>query len=263
MGLNCEFEFKRKRIWRWSMRKKIVLVCVLFIASVGLASPFVNPPETGWWPFWQTPFPYQRNIYFDFHIDPQNATFLRTGSPGADYEGTGDSLIKQNDTFTYSSTIQWIDTLGIEGAPTGLLGIDNRLGTSTVEGTIAFRIGNYVCDNPVKHVWVEFQAGYSGTEATFWQSVSASGTVTDGPDAIQDASNWPPPLGRSFRRVRSFEIRPNPSYEIYFLGMRALPGQLIVIDNLHIATECVPEPATISLFSLCTIILLRQCKHRK
>ena len=94
---------------------------------VGIAGalPFVNPPETNA-PKWCTPFPYQRNIDWDFSTNPQGGP-SPTGAPGAHYEGWLDPDLWGSDFVRFSGDIAWYDTLS-EITPTGLIGIDNRGG---------------------------------------------------------------------------------------------------------------------------------------
>ena len=76
--------------------RKLIKVCSIaligYVLTFGVAqaSPFFKPPED-YFPggVWQTPFPYQRNIFWDFLTDPT------TTAPH--YEGTDDPVLYPSD----------------------------------------------------------------------------------------------------------------------------------------------------------------------
>ncbi|MDY7001559.1 MAG: hypothetical protein SVS15_07240, partial [Thermodesulfobacteriota bacterium] len=71
-----------------------VLLAVCFISSAALAHPFINPPEY-FAPGWQTQFPYQRNVYWDFSVSPVGGP--PGPLPGAVYEGWADPMLWESD----------------------------------------------------------------------------------------------------------------------------------------------------------------------
>ncbi|MBC7354390.1 MAG: PEP-CTERM sorting domain-containing protein, partial [Thermogutta sp.] len=45
-----------------------------------------------------------------------------------------------------------------------------------------------------------------------------------------------------------FQLEPNPLWEEITLMLPFVPvGQYFLIDRFHVATECIPEPSTVSL----------------
>ena len=59
------------------------------------------------------------------------------------------------------------------------------------------------------------------------------------------------------------KIFPNPPWEELVTIVTVPVGSYIIIDELHLATECVPEPATMSLLALGGFGILRRRRNRK
>jgi hypothetical protein len=238
------------------MKPILPTTLLLMVTTSGMfADEFVRPPET-YAPVWVTPFPYQRNINIGFDVTPVGTA--GSGIPGAIYEGTLDPVLKVSDYVQFTGDTHWYDTLsGFNG--TGFIGIDNRSGSSTLHGTATFRLDNTIVPNPEKHLWLElsysmspetsFGYGVTGPEPGFWPSLGGPGNVN---------------LGNGFWLLDDeFETSPNPAWETVGFSFTAPAGAVVVFDNVHIATECVPEPAAIALAFLGAgmLIVLRRSKQ--
>jgi hypothetical protein len=224
-------------------------VVALFALTITLAQadPFIHPPET-YAPVWHTMFPYQRNIDMGFGVNPVGAPGL--GIPGAVYEGWLDPTLKISDYVSFTGSVGWYGTVsGI--TQTGLIGIDNRLGSGVLTGTAVFHIDNTAEANKWKDIWVETLAitGYAGANA--WLSVS---DPQGGPAAFLGGDVIP--YGDEWLSDYEFQITPNPLYETVLWEFEVPAGTYEFIDETHIATECVPEPATFSLLAVGALAVL-------
>lgn len=218
------------------MKSTIALLSLLLTGALAQADPFVYAPES-FAPVWQTHFPYQRNINMDFSVSP--AVSPGPGIPGADYEGTYDSTLKVSDGVAFAGAAQWYNSLaGIAGS--GFIGIDNRLGTTLLTGSVSFDLDNLLIPNPAKHLWAE--TVYSETQVgNLVFQVTAPANYTSkfiGDLPVQDLQNG------FFRYDAEWGITPNPCHETVTLNFSVAAGQYAIVDGLHLATECVPEPGT-------------------
>jgi hypothetical protein len=227
---------------------KALSLSILAIACVLLtnvqADPFVMPPEN-YAPVWSTPFPYQRNINMDFNVNPVAAP--GNGIPGAVYEGYLDPSLKTSDYVMLTGDTQWYESLpGF--TQTGFLGIDNRHGTSSLSGDVIFHIDNTSNADNEKHLWEELV--WMGTTGIGEEVIDSSGKSFsiiywhNDMDTSVYVSDW--------EWVRS----PNPQWEQVTFNFYVSPGNYLLFDNYHNATECVPEPATLTLLGIGVISLL-------
>jgi hypothetical protein len=228
---------------------KIVVLMSLFaiMTATAQADQFINPPET-YAPVWYTSFPYQRNIDMGFAVNPVAAP-SDTGIPGAVYEGTLDPSLMGSDYVTLNN-VTW---------SAGGIGINNVGGNTTLTGTAIFHIDNVDDNLPVKDVWIE--ALSTSTGGSFSTQVFDPNVTLGLNLGCLDS-----PLQRVVGGVYNgdmitddeWQITPNPLYETVDITFSAPAGDTVFINNLHIATECVPEPATFSLLALGALALLRR-----
>ena len=245
------------------MRSALLAAGVLVLAaSAAWADPFIYPPEDHW-PYggdpwynpWVIPSPYQRNITWDF--DNAQAPLVPV------YAGYDDDLLKDQDEIRLGGT----DVHTFETDPTGtttrvgFLGIDNRLGSVMAEGNVTLHIENWNSPNVTKHLWMEME---------FLASDDAGGEFSvqlpQGFNIVAAEQGFIGPLDdNGYLTVIALKIGPNPPWEELTLSMTVPPGEYILVDYVHFATECVPEPATLTLALLGTgtLAVLRRRRRRR
>ena len=228
--------------------KRVLMLAVVAVLALGpavMASPFVNPPEDNA-PAWFTQFPYQRNLDWDLSTDPMGGP-TPNGAPGAHYEGYDDPELMDTDWFEYGGAVHWC--LGqLPGLPgVGILAVDNREGTEPVDGWVRIHIDNWDDPRRLKHIWMETDFLLSDPAPFLDLQVTAAG-------GAQVAGYWasdPVPTAEGLLRQNQWlEIVPNPLWEELTVNVVVDPGQFIVFDRLHIATECVPEPSAMTLLGV-------------
>ena len=232
----------------------MLIVGLCQVALAVPATPFDKQPEVVWTPIWQTSAPYQRDIYWDFASDPQGGP-SPSGTPGTVYSGTHDTFLRESDFVTFSGAMTWFDDTGISGGPTGLIGVDNRGGSGILTGSVTFHLDNLDNSNPVKHVWLEMEWG--GDLTPFYSITTDAdplGSVVED-DFLPASLGWTSPLLGQIDN-KGFTMMPNPEWEELTISFIADPNELLIIDSLHIATECIPEPATLALLGVGGVLLM-------
>ena len=226
------------------------LLCVL--STNVQAGPFAYPPEV-YWSGWVTSSPYQRNINMDFGVTPVGSP--GSGIPGAVYAGSLDSSLKASDYAEFDGDMAWYASVpGI--TQTGLIGIDNRNGTSTLSGYLVFHLGNTSNAAKVEHVWEEFD--WLTNQGDFGWGVFDTSGIFDLTRTFEDD------LAGGVSRLDSGWARsPNPTSESVVFELHINPGNYFLFDNLHVATECVPEPGTVALLGVGLISLLAYAWRRR
>lgn len=203
-----------------------------FPVAQAMPGEFYFPPETNTWGMaWETTYPYQRNILWDF---------TNSATPTPQYEGYDDDVLKSSDyVMAFEGAVQWYpgQGIGIQNDTAGLL-----------EGIVTFHIDNWERQEPwIKHIWMEIEsdqypwfddmvypleyglpAGYSLDSTDYRLFYDA-----DEPTHILQVDWW--------------EITPNPPWEEIGFYFKANPGQSVYVANIHIATECIPAPGAILL----------------
>jgi len=120
------------------------------------------------------------------------------------------------------------------------------------EFKILLDIPNQPIANPYKHLWIDLK--YKGEISFLWVADVDTGehfTLLDPGQSVEDpVSGW-----KTLSQMWRFE--PNPREEIVVIGLKgtgSIPGinngTQAIIDSIYINTECVPEPATISLLAI-------------
>ncbi len=239
--------------------------CILFIVQSAMAGApdgsFHNPPTAPW----VSSFPYQRNVYIGFDTDPDgwpDAVSPEIGKdfvPGVNYElfGTKDIDWYLSDYGFSSGDIDGIDTDEPRFySRQGLVGIDET------EATITLHLDNNPVANPLKNVYIEIEYYYEGSGEFNVTMIGAGGETVNyhyerGGEVMGDG--W-------YRFNTFYDIQPNPLWEeimINFSVGSADPG-FIYIDNIHIATECLPEPASMCvLVSGLGVLLMKRRRSMK
>ena len=219
--------------------KKLIRICsvalIAWVLTVGVAQAmeFVAPPELNW-ADWETSFPYQRNILWDFSTDPTiPPSFFNDPAADAHYQGYDDPDLWNSDYVTF---------LGVNYFPDpGAIGIDNTNGADPAYGWAVFRIDNWDRPWELKRMWIEIEttAAYPSQYDPVVLVPSPIGD-TYGYGATVSAAAPGAPVG-----VFLWECPWNPPSEKLYIEMRADPYESVYISSVHVATECVPAPGAI------------------
>ncbi len=206
------------------------------VAAMAQASPFFFPPEANL-PGWVTPFPYQRNIDFTFD-DPLNVL-------APHYEGTLDDQLKCSDEMLWEGhlwSLRWGDNF-----QHGAIGAYYDGNPDDADLNLRWRFDNVREPRPIKHIYIEMIYKWNDAQAVpVWESevgqaVNTYWDITQ-PDFVEP--------GWSLWRG-AYEIVPNPQWEVFGINIHLNnPGSSFWIDRLHVATECVPEPASLAVLSV-------------
>ncbi len=213
----------------------ILLFCVSNVsgmpASPTMDNPFVNPPESNSNINWQSQYPYQRNIYMNFDVNPVGPT---GPIPGANYEGYDDQYLWDSDFVTMSGDVRWDDSTNSVGIYGG------------GSGTITFHFDNWDRNWEVKHFYEELIFTVEISPGSIYQDFitpDGENMYTSSWDLVDDLGN-----GR-YRLSLWAEFELNPPWEEKTITFSSSTGN-IYLDELHVATECIPAPGAIILGSL-------------
>jgi len=233
----------------------VTIACLALSVSTAAASPFNNPPETndmipdgGW----VGTFPYQRNVLIDFATNPAtwpddaNDPTRRELIPETNYhlEGDDDGDLYPSDWFDWSGQLGWYDDDPTQSGRQGLIGFINQEASVF---TITLHLDNWPEIEPFKYVYLEMDIYRDGmgdwigwTEAPSPSVVGSElGTETD--------------LGGGWSRFNVWvPIELNPPWEEITINVHSseFATGSVLIDYIHVATECVPEPLTASMLLL-------------
>jgi hypothetical protein len=243
----------------------ITIACVGLSISMANASPFVNPPETN--PMipaggWQGAFPYQRNVMIDFATDPNGwpddpVPGKKDLVPQLNYhlEGDDDPVLYPSDWFDWTGQLGWYDDSPIGTGRQGLIGFIDQ---EAFAFTVILHLDNWREENPYKHLYLEMDIYREGTGDWIGLLDAASPGVPG--QIIADEQD----LGDGWARVNAWvPIEPNPEWEELQIILHADEFETgsVLVDSIHIATECVPEPITASLLVLGGVLLVARRKR--
>lgn len=221
------------------------LAVLLALGATAFAEPFDYPPEDNA-PGWAWGFPYQRNILWTFDTDPRDDT---SPGNGADYEGWLDPLLWDSD-YVELNPSPPVGHLDSYGALTGVVGIFN--GTNDpMSGEIRFHIDNTLWPIDYKNMWLEYEY-----VASTGVAIELAMTPGPGDPLAYTVLDWMPdpreldPASHLMQQNAWFRIEPNPFWEDIVISLTVPGGGYAFIDRMHIATECIPEPASLTLFGL-------------
>jgi len=246
-----------------------LLLAGFSVVSAVQAEAFVNPPEENH-PQWVTPFPYQRNIWIEFDTDPHEWPD-HISSPTPDdskrmsplevhHEGTDDAKLYPSDWLggdvqpNDAGFTEWLenDTVTDSGR-TGILKLEATAGTEEdpTEFELVWHIDNW--DRP-------FEEKHFFAEAVYWSNVDGA-LNTDSIFSVDDSylldtNAVYEELSDGWTRWYSWgTLVPNPEYEEMVNTIIFTEPGILLMDSMHIATECVPEPGTLTLLTFALITL--------
>ena len=94
-------------------KQRLLVACtaisMMACAAAAYGSVFVNPPENNSSITWDTPSPYQRDVFLDFSTNPVGPA---GPIPAADYEGTDDSQWWGSDYVAINTGGSWDQATG-------------------------------------------------------------------------------------------------------------------------------------------------------
>lgn len=255
------------------MRNAFLLACglmtVLVLSTAVLSSQFDWAPEDHGAAHrldWGTVYPYQRNIDWDFAVDPTGAP-SPSGAPGADYDGQDDDALKAGDFVELSGDVQWFDGIDLDGYGDylGLIGVYNDT-ASDLSGSVKFHIANHAGDD-YKNLWIEWDfIVSSGDPSDIYvdTTVLPEEFVTDN-GTIDNQRQINPPIPVFIRQNAWSHSEYGPAWEEITADMVVAPGHFFLLDRVHVATESlslVPEPSTLVLLGLVFIALFVRRRRR-
>ena len=137
------------------------------------------------------------------------------------------------------------------------LGIDNSLGTEPVAGEVTIHFENQLDLAKTTNVCVEFVFGSAGPAGLSLAVVPTAPSVVVDYDLMQDyLGSW---SGMEWWRGNYWaHLDSSPSWEDIRFELTADAGAMVVLDSVFVATESVPEPATLGLLALGGLGLLRR-----
>jgi len=224
----------------------IVAVVMFAVTPLTLGEVFNNPPEDNAAITWSNQFPYQRNIMLKFDADPVGPVGK---IPGADYEGYHDPLLWDSDFIEISGDVEWNEAKGA-------LGIFDAEGNES--GEVIFHFDNWERPWPVKHFYEEMVLQVEQVTGQFYQDVVL-------PEGCQVTDDWDSTseIGQGrYEILYWLEFQPNPPWEEKVYTFSTTAGGSIYLDSLHIATECIPEPATLSLLVMGALVTVGRRRKR-
>jgi hypothetical protein len=177
----------------------------------------------------------------------ENTTFSGWGFDDSSFD------LVAPDWFNANPGVSGMPTFSIENDPPDTLWLPSHEGASGVwrlesPSNITIEVENYDLPNPIKEIWLQITYQSSGGEpfivtSPMWSEVSSSD---------------PQANGNFLNLTLHITLEPNPAHETIWI--QPLDCTLY-IDQIVIDTICtVPEPATICLFGLGALALLRKRK---
>lgn len=238
------------------------VVALLAAGGVAKAETFFNLPESNH-PDWVTPFPYQRNIMVGFDTDPHSWPDHITSPTLGERKALTPSVVHHegiDDDRLYASDWLGGDVQPPTGGSTLWLATDtetgtNRQGIFVMDGnagstfTLVWHIDNWDLPREEKHFFVEAEY-YTTSNVGLDELISSSGQIEVlAPHYETLPSGW-------VRWYSWATLTPNPEWEEMVNTVTFEdPGKLL-LDYMHIATECVPEPSTCVLLGTGALVLL-------
>jgi hypothetical protein len=228
---------------------------MLSVAAIAHGEAFINPPCLNWPEYWMidgdnvynpwvSQFPYQRNVLYTFDnaLDPTQPH----------YEGYDDPVLYPSD-FVEVVGLDHYEADPLGTGRRGLYGIDNRQGTQDLEGYILFHLDNWQEPRPWKHIWKEIIFVMSDPTPTEPKGalVEENVTVPSGFEVKGIQTVYFTYLNDNYiLEDMAAKVYPNCPWEEIYVLLSVPAGGYAFVDEVHFATECVPEPTTLTLLAL-------------
>jgi hypothetical protein len=203
------------------------LVLIFFVVTLWLVVPALAVPSLGWWNEGDPDTTHQLWDFTPGYVVPSGGGYT------ADPEQVNNpypNRVAATITPVYSGT--WDGVSLITGDPMI---------------SVALEIPNYENPREYKEIWVDI-----GNAVATGITISA----TDGGSTTFTYSVLPGQGDAEF----GVKIWPNPYVEKISFYVTSATGGPAVLDYIHADTICTPEPATIALFGLGALSLLRRRK---
>lgn len=131
-----------------------------------------------------------------------------------------------------------------------------RPGVWPLSGAMEFTIPNQLVPNPYKDIWIQLTWAKQAFMSMPTVSSLPAGTLELVREVPLGPTGEPPPAGAEWwHSTYKIRIYPNPAWEVVRID------GTIMVDQIVIDTICVPEPATMALLGLGSLVLLRRRRY--
>jgi len=216
------------------MKKSLVSLVVLLLISASVSAVVICDPD-------QDPAPFRGGV----NTTLQSWLFSTNANPAAPdvmVNNYGGAQVDLKGSFL-NNTI-WLDE---DNGHQGVWVVDR-----SIESDMVATVKNYPKQNPYKQIWLQI---------TYSAQNGAAPMIYVLPDGNINAYAPMTLVSKNavdnyyYHAVYSLTIRPNPNFEQIFIRPRDCQ---VYVDCLTIETQCIPEPMTMGLLGLGSLLLRRR-----